>query len=107
MEAAITVGAGAVILPDSILRCGAEGMSIGRGAFIGRGVVCEARSIGDGAVIEQGCILVSLQWEGTGLAFPMHVRVARCRERALMSENAHCCCKEVSWSLVVLLLLTP
>lgn len=54
----ITVGASAVIMPDCVLRSGPEGLVIGRGAFIGPGVLCEARHVGDGAIIEQGCILV-------------------------------------------------
>ena len=54
----IIIGAGAVIMPDCVLRCGAEGITIGRGAYVGEGVLCEARNIGDGAIVERGCILV-------------------------------------------------
>lgn len=54
----ITIGAEAVIMPDCMLRCGPDGLSIGRRAFLDEGVICDgARSIGDGAIIERCCIL--------------------------------------------------
>jgi UDP-3-O-[3-hydroxymyristoyl] glucosamine N-acyltransferase len=58
----IAIGPGVVVMPGCVLRCGAEGLSVGRGAYLGEGVLCDgALSIGEGAVVEAGCILVQFE----------------------------------------------